>query len=349
MRKGVSYLLTVCIVLSLGVTSFAESEPAVLKPGDIIEFGFYEQDNIAGNGPEPIEWIVLDVQEERALLVSKYGLDCKPYIEEVESTRWDSCTLREWLGDSFFTTAFSENQQEAIILSEVDNSAAQAGRHFQYVLAKGTKDKVFLLSGAEVEQYYKLLTKAEPTPYALKRGAVLTGSNYYSWLRGVTRDEFYVDTWKAIVYAQVCFGRDTSYAIPVDTKGILVRPAMWMNLNKLPDALDDMESEKENIAAGNFIEAPSDEVTYDFLIGYWSSRNGMHTFEMKKDHGYITTVPVVPRSGDTYDLIDGVIYKYFANSPGNKTANLKFTKISETEIEVYSYQTKTSYTLIKRR
>lgn len=93
----------------------------------------------------------------------------------------------------------------------------------------------------------------------------------------------------------------------------------------------------------------SDGVTYDFLIGYWSSRNGMHTFEMKSDYGFITTVPVVPRSGNSYDLIDGVIYKYFANNPGNRTANLKITKISDTEIEIYSYQTQQTYTLLKRR
>ena len=123
-----------------------------------------------------------------------------------------------------------------------------------------------------------------------------------------------------------------------------VRPAVRIDKNRLSAILAKLNSEK-----GKSIEVPSDEVTYDFLIGYWSSRNGMHTFEMKKDYGYITTIPVVPRSGDTYDLIDGVLYKYFASNPGNKTANLKFTKISDTEIEVYSYQTKTTYTLIKRR
>lgn len=85
------------------------------------------------------------------------------------------------------------------------------------------------------------------------------------------------------------------------------------------------------------------------LVGYWSSRNGMHTFEMKENGSYITTVPVVPRCGDTYMMIDGVIYSFYQNNPNNITANLKITKISNTEIEVYSYQTDTTYTLMKRR
>lgn len=50
--------------------------------GSSIYFGQYEQDNNSGNGPEPIEWIVLDIQDDRALLISKYGLDIQPYKYE---------------------------------------------------------------------------------------------------------------------------------------------------------------------------------------------------------------------------------------------------------------------------
>lgn len=85
------------------------------------------------------------------------------------------------------------------------------------------------------------------------------------------------------------------------------------------------------------------------LIGYWTSNNGMHTFEMKSNGGYVTTVPVVPRCGDTYTIEDGVIYSYYANNPSKVTPNLKITMISDTEIEIYSYQTNSTYTLHKRR
>lgn len=100
-----------------------------------------------------------------------------------------------------------------------------------------------------------------------------------------------------------------------------------------------------NNTSDNMGKAPS----YSFLEGYWTSRNGMHTFEMKKDHSYITTVSVVPRCGDTYDLVDGVILSYYASTPSKMTNNLKITVVSDTEIEIYSYQTKDTYTLFKRR
>ena len=93
----------------------------------------------------------------------------------------------------------------------------------------------------------------------------------------------------------------------------------------------------------------SSSIDWTDLIGYWSSRNGNYTFEMKDNGGYVTTIPVVPRTGDTYDIIDGILYRYFASNPNRMTPNFKFTKISDTEIEVYSYQTEASYTLYKRR
>lgn len=487
MRKAISYLLTLCIVLSLGVTSFAESEPAALKPGDIVEFGFYEQDNDKANGPEPIEWIVLDVQEEQALLLSKYGLDCKPYNEEVASITWDECTLRDWLNNTFLSSSFTEVQKETIMVSEIDNCE-------QY-FPKKSQDQLFLLSAAEIEDYSRIVMndlKIEPTSYALKQGARVSGTNFCWWLREIKNNGYNFDTDEYYVLAQVCQGRDPDNEVSVDGKDVLVRPAMWVDLNKLSDALNDMKSEttKDNLSdnsssfeehnsqyiittvtdpneidflhdmasginkrlltapasgtvegfsklvayeldaiskyeavtfpdadfnefAHDYIDAcqlqqkaldSSDNKavfeplwesgrilraeliakgyekygldireedylsyknatnpdynsasgtgngpTFEFLEGYWSSRNGMHTFEMKKDHSYITTVPVVPHCGDTYILDNGVIRSYYASNPSQKTDNLKITVVSDTEIEIYSYQTKTSYTLIKRR
>ena len=336
MQKLVSYFLALCIVLCLGVTAFAESEPVALKPGDIIEFGSYEQDNITGNGPEPIEWQVLDVEGDEAFLVSVYALDTMKFNETVKSLErtydllWAESDIRAWLNQDFLETAFSEEERDCLVPVENDGNVT---------------DLVFLLSKEELLRYFpwEYDQMCQPTEFA----SVKDGSRDKAKQLGVELIE------PSCHYFLRSFNPTDKRVDVVSFKSIkpveyinreYVRPAVRIDKNRLSAILDKLNSEK-----GKSIQVPSDEVTYDFLIGYWSSRNGMHTFEMKKDYGYITTVPVVPRSGDTYDLIDGVIYKYFANSPGNKTANLKFTKISETEIEVYSYQTKTSYTLIKRR
>ena len=73
------------------------------------------------------------------------------------------------------------------------------------------------------------------------------------------------------------------------------------------------------------------------------------SFEMKSNGGYVATIPVVPYCGDSYEMIDGIIYKYYASNPSQVTPNLKITMVSDTEIEVYSYQTQATYTLYKRR
>ena len=54
--------------------------------GDIITFGRYPQ-TASGIDSTPIEWIVLDRDGSRALLLSKYGLDMKPY-----HTKWVDIT-----------------------------------------------------------------------------------------------------------------------------------------------------------------------------------------------------------------------------------------------------------------
>ena len=59
--------------------SAPEPVPNTFKAGDSIVFGNYEQDTNPENGKEKIEWIVLDVDRTKCLLVSKYGLDVKPY------------------------------------------------------------------------------------------------------------------------------------------------------------------------------------------------------------------------------------------------------------------------------
>lgn len=50
-----------------------------IEVGDIIESGSYEQDNNISNGKGPIEWIVLENEDNHALLISLNCLDYKTY------------------------------------------------------------------------------------------------------------------------------------------------------------------------------------------------------------------------------------------------------------------------------
>ena len=61
---------------------------------DIVAFGKYEQDGMRSNGPEAIEWLVLDVQEDTALLLSRYALDSMPYHDNYKAVTWETSDLR---------------------------------------------------------------------------------------------------------------------------------------------------------------------------------------------------------------------------------------------------------------
>ena len=172
---------------------------------------------------------MLDVQDGKCLLLSKYGLDAKPYNTPYVSVTWENCTLRNWLNSDFLKVAFSAQEQSSILTTEVDNSNSQG-----YSRTNGgnnTQDQVFLLSYHEAfDLYFKNddARKCAPTQYAKAKGAYL--SDYYEvdgrgtgwwWLRSPGKDRDHA--------ARVSSGgaRGNYY---VSSSDVSVRPALWINL-----------------------------------------------------------------------------------------------------------------------
>ena len=132
--------------------------------GNIVNFGCYEQDGNLENGQEPIEWVVLDVRDGKALLMSKYALDYKEYNTESTKVTWETCSLRFWLNEVFLQAAFTDKEQSAVSLTEVDNSEAQGfkGQGWKNISGNTTQDKIFLLSYAEANQYLGVTREYSP-------------------------------------------------------------------------------------------------------------------------------------------------------------------------------------------
>lgn len=365
MRKVTSFLLLICIMLSLAVTSFAESDPTALKPGDIIALGTYEQDNNAANGPEPIEWQVLDVDGDEAFLVSLHSLDGKKFNETRKvQLSWPESDIRAWLNGDFMGSAFTEDEIAALVTVNTEPDSE-------------TKDLVFLLSEEELKQYFPKEEEriCEPTEYAYvqqgKRDIMIEFRSSLS----LSESAPVIHDFTPADYPKTYFLRtvaptlqyvysvtNTGYRNPTerDTELCFVRPAIkisistWAADSDVNKGLDFtiVYGTKASASGGNKGTDIADDlnpVTESYLVGYWTSKNGMHTFEMKKNGSFVTTVPVVPKCGNTYNMVDGVMYSYYASNPSKKTKNLKFTAISDTEVKVYSYQTKATYTLYKRR
>ncbi len=192
------------------------------KIGDVVYFGTYEQDKNTANGQEEIEWIVLDKKDGKALIISKYGLDCQQYNTARKNVTWETCTLRNWLNTTFYTTAFSVNQQSKIISTTITNA-----NNPSYGTYGGNKttDKVFLLSIDEAKQYFATKTARvmTATAYATAQGAMSYDGSSTWWVRLPGIDG----------YRAAYVNRDGSvddYGNVVDYNGYAVRPALWINL-----------------------------------------------------------------------------------------------------------------------
>ena len=197
---------------------------AKANPGDTVFFGAYEQDNNTSNGKEDVEWLVLEVKDGKALVVSKYALDCKQYNTSNTNVTWETCTLRKWLNTDFINSAFSSVEKAKI--PTVTVSADKKHGHSANP-GNATQDQVFLLSITEANKYFNSTgaRQCEPTDYAVANGAWESDSGNFCWwwLRspGVTQNSA----------AHVSGGGIFSSAgYDVDYNNGAVRPAMWISI-----------------------------------------------------------------------------------------------------------------------
>lgn len=196
-----------------------------IKVGSYINFGAYEQDNNTSNGKEDIEWLVLEVKDGKALVISKYALDCQPYNTSYTDVTWETCTLRKWLNNDFINAAFSANEKAMIPTVTV---SADDNPYYSTNPGNATQDQVFLLSITEVNKYFSSNSarQGEPTNCAVASGAYVNSSNgnCWWWLRSPGYNQYFV--------AYVNYDGDVyEFGDCVDNDSDAVRPALWIDLN----------------------------------------------------------------------------------------------------------------------
>ena len=167
--------------------------------GGSVLFGSYEQDGRSENGFEPIGWIVLAIEGNRMLLVSKYGLESEPFAEFYKGNDWESSGLKAWLEGDFMTTAFAGEER-----ARIDGSP-------------------FCLSIEEVQEHFHSDDdrRCESTAYAEAQGVNPLGGKCSWWLRSPG------DTEKLALYVLADGSIGDCYVDHIDTA---VRPAIWINL-----------------------------------------------------------------------------------------------------------------------
>lgn len=320
--------LILVLVMTFSSKNVNASETKV-KKGDIITFGTYEQDNNLSNGSEPIEWIVLEVKNDKALLLSKFALDNKPYYTWddlknnvpdssninleyplVSISSWKDCSLRKWLNDDFYNNAFSKSEKKAIVsssLKNVDTTKSEGTFKFE-----DTKDKVFLLSLNDIQNKDYGFANEEDlycgaTEYAVKQGVPSDAND--------PEDKYFKENWKwvdgklacswwlrsGMYYARI--GGEASYIVTyygiygcgemlgeVGSYGG-VRPAMWISLNSSTLSGSSSSSlSKPQIAAD--VKNNSVSITISQNI----NADGYYIY-VKKDNGKYKKVKTLKKNG----------------------------------------------------
>ncbi len=180
---------------------------------------------------QPIEWLVLERKETRALLISKYALDCQRYhtFYRAVAVAWDTCSLRQWLNYEFFDKAFNAAEQKRI-----QTMTVSADKNPQSHISPGIdiKNRVFLLSVTEANKYFSSNKerKCVPTDYAKSQGAYTNSGDSTEgratccwWLRSPG----YSSNFAAVVNS-ACSVID--FGLFVNLFNGAVRPALWINL-----------------------------------------------------------------------------------------------------------------------
>ncbi len=252
MKNRWSAMAAMLLLLSLLTACGMEARKEQWKtcqPGDILTFGKYEQDNDLKNGAEDIEWLVLDREGSRVLVISKYILDARIYGDSIDgAVYWAISDLRMWLNDTFLHTAFSAEEREWLSMTTIDNPPPESRRENdeKHPSILPTEDRVFLLSVPEVEAYFPDTQSriAIPTAYAQ---AQEVRSGWWLRTRGYAASQMH------LVHHD---GMLLDVGLAVQPYGI--RPAMWVDCD--PGAETPVETTEVPTTPKSDFQAPAGEL-----------------------------------------------------------------------------------------
>ncbi len=193
--------------------AYGEEVPKYYHKGDTFTFGTFEQDGNTANGPEPIEWKVLDTQYDgHVLAISVHGLDSRGFHKTNKSVSWASSDLRTWLNGQFRDSAFTEAEKNRIRPTQTENS----------------QDQLFVLSLNEAKRYFANDTQrlCTATDYAVEQGAYVNPKNGRSWW--VLRTSGASGAHITNVFSDGSL--DTQGGKVSDARGV-IRPVMWIDMS----------------------------------------------------------------------------------------------------------------------
>ena len=232
-------------------------ETVVLKDakiGDIVQMGTYEQDGDAET-EDPICWDVLDKDGDAVLLISYDVIAYQRFSDSRKCVIWEDSEIRTWLNQEFYAEAFDETEQASIRETTLENPstvgfAAHVDPSGDVQVRESrpdTKDKIFLLSWKEAEQYYgnrltdaSILGRRPSRAVLQKRKAIFTDliieelPAMYPYSRhlpdGTERLPWMLRSTGMKDYTILVIGYEGKWDQDYPDSYNGVRPAMWVNV-----------------------------------------------------------------------------------------------------------------------
>jgi len=217
-----------------------------LVTGETVLLGSYEQDGDTANGAEGISWHVKSVESGRALLVCDTCLTAMSYHEGGEDNSWADSAIRSWLNGTFYTGAFTAEEQGVIPETELTTYYLSDEEGHSLFEKNGeqetTADRIFIEDGSAY-----MLTA--PAPMTAEADAVIAETFEYQkdgaalvWLRcPVGESRIMASAYRTDV------GREGYYYCAPDSKA-LVRPAMYVDTAAYQGLRQQAKHKQERIA-----------------------------------------------------------------------------------------------------
>ena len=200
-----------------------EHEVDGVNVGSLVKFGGFD-------------WRILDVQSDKALVLSESVIAQRTFHEKYETVTWELCSLRSYLNNDFFHT-FGKEEQAMIVPVKITNHNNQ---WFGTDCGNDTTDKIFLLDIESVVKYLgdsrQLRHKNKNTKYFISDDfnadrIVVNKENLPTawWLRSSGNISRFAAT--VTIDGRISIGGDFVNRMNTFESG--VRPAMWVNLQVL--------------------------------------------------------------------------------------------------------------------
>ena len=189
---------------------------------------------------EPLKWQVFlpDSTTGKAVVLSKSIIDSQQYYyttsnrtidgKTVYANNYERSDIRAWLNDTFYNTAFSKSEKNAIVATTLDNSASKT-----MYSSNSTTDRIWLLSEKEA-----LNGVAFDSGTTLNIVIMKTGGTEYALCQGLHNYTYngcaawHLRTASLLSDSMVTVDEDGTVQLSnsVDITGYGVRPALTLNL-----------------------------------------------------------------------------------------------------------------------